>query len=382
MSGFKAERILIANPYGIGDVLFTTPLVSTLRERFPESYIAFLTGSRTKEVLAANPEIDEIFVFDRDAFRAKPKLQAYRELSGLIQVLKKKRFNLYFDLSNTSMYGFLAFISGIRRRVGFNYKNRGRFLNYKMLLDGFEDKHVVEYYLSLLDFLPVSPVGVISNGVKLEKKKRTKFYLAAESEKWAEEFLASHNLKGSTLIGIHPWGGGSWGKTARFKWWPREKFLSLARILSEKYQAKIIVFSEPQLEVPARGRASATKLGGLLLTGQAPKELDSKSFVFPGELTLTQFAALIKKIHLLICNEGGPLQIAVAVGTPSVSIYGPVSEVVYGPYPAAKIHRIVSRGLSCQPCYRKFSFKPCREQKCLTELGVDEVLAEVEKALE
>ena len=355
MSGFKAERILIANPYGIGDVLFTTPLVSTLRERFPESYIAFLTGSRTKEVLIANPEIDEIFVFDRDAFRAKPKLQAYRELLGLIKTLREKRFDLYFDLSNTSMYGFLAFISGIRRRVGFNYKNRGRFLNYKMLLDGFEDKHVVEYYLSLLDFLPV----------ELEKKKRTKFYLAAESEKWAEEFIASHNLKGNTLIGIHPWGGGSWGKTASFKWWPREKFLSLARILSEKYQAKIIVFSEPQLEVPIKDG-----------------ELNSESFVFPRELTLTQFAALIKKIHLLICNEGGPLQIAVAVGTPSVSIYGPVSEGVYGPYPAAKIHRIVSRGLSCQPCYRRFSFKPCRDQKCLAGLEVDKVLAEVEKALE
>ncbi|MCK4841243.1 MAG: glycosyltransferase family 9 protein, partial [Methylococcales bacterium] len=195
--------------------------------------------------------------------------------------------------------------------------------------------------------------------------KRTKFYLAAESEKWAEEFIASHNLKGNTLIGIHPWGGGSWGKTASFKWWPREKFLSLARILSEKYQAKIIVFSEPQLEVPIKDG-----------------ELNSESFVFPRELTLTQFAALIKKIHLLICNEGGPLQIAVAVGTPSVSIYGPVSEGVYGPYPAAKIHRIVSRGLSCQPCYRRFSFKPCRDQKCLAGLEVDKVLAEVEKALE
>ena len=356
MSGFKAERILIANPYGIGDVLFTTPLVSTLRERFPESYIAFLTGSRTKEVLTANPEIDEIFVFDRDAFRAKPKLQAYRELAGLIKILRGKRFNLYFDLSNTSTYGFLAFIAGIRWRVGFNYKNRGRFLNYKMLLDGFEDKHVVEYYLSLLDFLPV----------ELEKKKRTKFYLTAESEKWAEEFLVSHNLKGSRLIGIHPWGGRSWGKTARFKWWPREKFLSLTRILSEKYQAKIIVFSEPRLE-----QAQEIRL----------EKFNSKSFIFPRELTLTQFAALIKKIHLLICNEGGPLQIAVAVGTPSVSIYGPVSEGVYGPYPAAKIHRIVSRGLSCQPCYRRFSFKSCQDQRCLAELEVDKVLAEVEKAL-
>ncbi len=106
MFGFETERILIANPYGIGDVLFTTPLLSTLRKTFPESYIAYLVGSRTKEVLTFNSEVDEIFVFDRDAFRAKPKIQAYRELLGLIKILRKKKFNLYFDLSNTSMYGF------------------------------------------------------------------------------------------------------------------------------------------------------------------------------------------------------------------------------------------------------------------------------------
>ena len=355
MSGFETERILIANPYGIGDVLFTTPLLSTLRKAFPESYIAYLVGSRTKEVLTFNSEVDEIFVFDRDAFRAKPKIRAYRELLGLIKILRKKKFNLYFDLSNTSMYGFLAFILGVKWRVGFNYKNRGKFLNHKMPLTGFENKHVIEYYLSLLDFLPV----------RLEKVKTPKFYLSKELEDWADKFFASHSFKESIVIGIHPGGGASWGKMAHFKWWPKEKFISLAKTLMKEYQAKILFFSEPNRK-------------NLFVTSG---QFDEKLFVHPKGLTLIQFAVLIKRINLLICNEGGSLQIAVAVGTPTVSIYGPVSEVVYGPYPPADIHQVVTKGLSCQPCYRKFFFEPCQNQRCLNELGEEAVLAKVKKVI-
>ena len=136
-------------------------------------------------------------------------------------------------------------------------------------------------------------------------------------------------------------------------------------MLIKKYRAKIIVFSEPKRE------EMLTEI----------KEFDEKSFIFPKGLTLTQFAALMKKCRLLICNDGGPLQIAVGVGTPTVSIHGPVSEVVYGPYPPRDTHQIVKKSLSCQPCYRKFSFSPCEHRRCLEELSEEEVLAKVEKVL-
>ena len=352
MPGFKPERILIANPYGIGDVLFTTPLLSSLRKAFPKSYIAFLIGSRTREVLSNNPEVDEIFVFDRDAFRAKPKIKAYKELLGLVKLLKSKKFNLYFDLSNTTMYGLLSFILGVKYRVGFNYKNRGRFLNYKLQLIGFEDKHVVEYYLELLDFLPV----------RVEKIKKLSFHLPEEAEIWADGYLKSHNFKEDLLIAIHPGGGASWGKMAHFKWWPKEKFLSLAKTLLGKYKAKIVLFSEPKKDDRFRGSSS-------------------DSLIFPKDLSLEKFAALIKRSKLLVCNEGGPLHIASALGVSTVSIFGPVSEVVYGPYPPAEIHQVVTKNLECQPCYRRFSFLPCKRRKCLDELKEEEVFRKIEKIL-
>ncbi|HDM37824.1 MAG TPA: lipopolysaccharide heptosyltransferase family protein, partial [Candidatus Omnitrophica bacterium] len=72
------KRILVVNPYGIGDVLFTTPLVSNLRKSIPDSYIAFLVGSRTKDILVNNRDLDEIFVFDKGRFDRLPKYKAVK----------------------------------------------------------------------------------------------------------------------------------------------------------------------------------------------------------------------------------------------------------------------------------------------------------------
>ena len=74
------------------------------------------------------------------------------------------------------------------------------------------------------------------------------------------------------------------------------------------------------------------------------------------------------------------MQVAVAVGTPTVSIFGPVSEIAYGPYPPGEKHLVVARDLECRPCYRNFSLRECREGRCLGDVTLDEVLNRIAKA--
>ena len=62
------SKILVINPYGIGDVLFTTPLISNLREFYPKSKIDVVLGSRTKQILEFNSDISKIHVFDKGFF--------------------------------------------------------------------------------------------------------------------------------------------------------------------------------------------------------------------------------------------------------------------------------------------------------------------------
>ena len=86
-------RILIINPFGIGDVLFSTPLISSLKAALPESYIGYICNIRAKDVLYGNPQIDEIFVFEKDEYRnfwKQAKFKCIKKFfSFLIQIKKK-----------------------------------------------------------------------------------------------------------------------------------------------------------------------------------------------------------------------------------------------------------------------------------------------------
>jgi ADP-heptose:LPS heptosyltransferase len=70
----------------------------------------------------------------------------------------------------------------------------------------------------------------------------------------------------------------------------------------------------------------------------------------------------------------------VAAGTRTVSVFGPVDERVYGPYPPEG-HLVVKKGVPCQPCYRRFRMTDCGHISCLQLLEVEEVWEAVEKIL-
>ena len=99
-----------------------------------------------------------------------------------------------------------------------------------------------------------------------------------------------------------------------------------------------------------------------------------------GRTTVGQCAALFKQCALAIVNDGGPLHIAVASGIPTVSIFGPVDENVYGPYPRAN-HVVVTHELACRPCYRQFRRASCDHISCLQTIEVEDVLRKVELLL-
>jgi ADP-heptose:LPS heptosyltransferase len=63
MSALK--KILIINPFGIGDVLFTMPVLAALKAVFPESSITYWCNARVKGLLKNNPLIDGIIAGTR-----------------------------------------------------------------------------------------------------------------------------------------------------------------------------------------------------------------------------------------------------------------------------------------------------------------------------
>ncbi len=344
------KRILIINPYGIGDVLFTTPLISNLRLTCPEALIAYLANRRTAEFLKSNTEIARVFVYERDEFletyRQNP-LKYIQKSYEFYKSIKQESFDVVFDFSLNSSFGFLSAACGIKKRVGFDYRKRGRFLTDRVPLSGFEEKHVVEYYLDLLRLLDI-PI----------KTKQMKLDVPAKDNQWAQEWLNRHQIDFSKpLIAVIPGGGASWGKAVMKKRWPAPKYAHLIDKIVENFDAAIILMGDSKEEELCR---EVVRLAHFPLHFAV------------GETSLLGLGALLMRCRGAIVNDGGPLHVAAAVGVKTVSIFGPVDPQVYGPFPSAD-HTVVQKLLPCQPCYRRFRMANCGHINCLGELSVEEV---------
>ena len=354
------DRVLIINPFGIGDVLFSTPLVAAVRTAYPQAFIAYLCNRRTHEVLRHNPHLDAIVVFEKDEYRALWRASKRQWLGAAVELLRRVargRFDVAIDLSLSDRYSAVLAALGVPVRAGFNYRGRGRFLTHRVDISGYEDKHVVEYYRDLLRSLhmPMHP-------------GRLQLFTTAEGRQAADARLAAAGLGAEELVvGLVPGGGTSWGVDSAFRRWRLDRFSDVGNALVERHGARVLLFGEPSDQRTCREVAD-----------RMPRDVLDLS----GTTDLSQFIHLVARCHLLLCNDGGPLHIAVSLGVPTVSVFGPVSPRVYGPYPTSRRHRVVTKPLACRPCYRHFKLPPCPyDRACLETLEAQPVLAAVEEIL-
>jgi ADP-heptose:LPS heptosyltransferase len=98
-------------------------------------------------------------------------------------------------------------------------------------------------------------------------------------------------------------------------------------------------------------------------------------FVMP-DLTICQMAAAFKKCALVVCNDSGPMHVGVAVGTPTVAIFGPTFPDRFGPKDLQK-NRVVRPQIPCSPCWHPDKAIGCLKGDCLLSIEVERVLAAV-----
>ncbi len=348
------RRVLIVQPYGIGDLLFVTPVARALRLLGSVEKVDFLLGSRTEEVLRHNPHVDEIFVLDKDLFHKRTGLENVRELWTLGSKLRANRYDLLIDYSLRGEYAFFSrFLLGIARRLGFDYKRRGFFHTHKLSIPGgFQGRHVADYCCDL-----VEQIGIPVEDRFLE------YYIAPESYAQAGEAIrrqAGRNFQ--RYLVASPGGGESWGKDAHFKRWPVRYFAELINRLAEDLQMEAVLILGSRGEGP--------------FTAELREHIAKPCLDFAGAVSLSAAAALIDRAALFVGNDGGLVHLAHARKVPLIAFYGPVDPVVYGPYPARRqAAAVVKGGLACRPCYRRFRYESsCPHRDCLQALTPGEVL--------
>lgn len=354
------KRFLIINPFGIGDILFTTPAIKAIKDNQTDSIVGYWCNERVKDILKNNPRIDKIFALSRGDLKKifqKSKWEGFCQFLNLVYKIKKENFDISLDVSLDHRYSLICKLLGIKKRIGFNYKKRGRFLTDKIDISGYQNRHVVEYYLDLLKLLNINP-----------QDKKLELIITEQNKKLANDLLLSEGIDSrGLLVGIAPGAGASWGSDAVFKHWSAVKFAQLADKIIEDLGVKVLILGDEQ-ERP---------ISEIIVNTVEHKVVD-----LTGKINLEEFSAIINNLDLLITNDGGPLHIAVAQGIKTVSIFGPVDDKVYGPYPVSNKHIVIKDDIECRPCYNNFRFAGClNNRRCIQDISVDRVYLAVKSLI-
>jgi len=351
-----AQRILIINIFGIGDVLFTTPMIRNLHENFPDAFIGYVCNKRALKVLETNPHLNKLHVYEKDDFRTlsrESRLKALKEFKRFLARIKQQHYDMVFDLSLNKYSSFFLWLLGIKQRVGFNYKNRSPFLTKKVTISGYNGKPVIEHYLDLLRLQ-----GLRINTHQME------VFITEDDRRLAEELLQRHGTRpDEPFVALIPGGGASWGADARYRRWPAQNYARLADKIIEKYGLKIILMGDLSEKALAEQVISAMKHRPVNLIGKT---------------ALGTYLALLSRSTFAVLNDGGPLHMAVAAGAKTVSLIGPVDEHVYGPYPKGG-HYVVTKDICCRPCYRSFRRADCEHIQCVHGVSVEEFFTKVQE---
>jgi len=336
----EPQRILVIKLRYFGDVLISTPVVTSLRAAFPRAYLSMLVNPGTEAMIAHNPHLDEVLVVERSA----SSLRQLRFVLGL----RRRHFDLVIDLTDGDRAAILSRVTGAAIRVGFNREDlwRGRLYTHVVPLQQ-QPIPMIRQNLMALDTLGIPVV---------ESTPLLRVRPADEAAAGAALDEMSIGL-GEPFVAVHP--GARWW----FKSWPSQRFASLIGYMQEKLGMKVVLLGGNQEREIAK--AILEQLGSA-----------RRSLV--GRLGILELAALLRRATLFVGNDNGPMHIAAAMGTAVVGLFGPSDPRVWGP--AGQGHAILYKGIDCRPCFPG----GCRrgEGNCMRLIGLEEVIALVERLLE
>ena len=105
----KIDRVLICKLKFYGDVLLTTPVIASIRARYPHAKIDLLLYKDTKAILAAHKDINTFYLIEKK----QGLLATAKNYLSVRQQLKKNHYDLIVNL--TEQWPIGALIASLRR---------------------------------------------------------------------------------------------------------------------------------------------------------------------------------------------------------------------------------------------------------------------------
>jgi heptosyltransferase-2/heptosyltransferase-3 len=431
-------RILVLKPDHLGDLLLATPALRALRQSCPQAQISALIGPWSLAALAGNPDIDRVLTLPFPGFERQKvttetqrrrafedggwKIEAGRgsvarshhappssilhPLSSIFSaslrlcgdivrpylallryglLLRRAGYDTALLLRDDHWWGAaLALAAGIPRRIGYAVPECRPFLTTALPWNPRE--HVTAQGLRLVERVGefrVASFELVPSTGSDTAQPATRFIPSPADAAWADAWLRAHGIDEHTrLVVIHPGTGGA------AKLWPPKRWSALAdALLSAVSKVPGAASAEPSPQPSAPSPQHALLITGgpgeQALVERVAAGMARRPLTLAGATSVGQLAALLSRAALVLGVDSGPLHLAVAVGVPTLHLYGPGDPGRFGPWGDPARHVVLRAGLWCSPCG---IFSACPRgtdpPECMAAIGVDQALAAALASLE
>lgn len=343
------ETILIAKYLGMGSIVLATPLIRSIKNKYPKAKLIFLTFHENEGLIKSLGLIDEVMVIKTG------NLPVFLlGVMGALYRLRKKKIDVVLNLEFFSKFGtVMGFLSGAYTTASYYLREpwRSNLISHKVYYNHY--KHISEVFCALGD-----TIGAGSESRFLEKPA-----INSQDKDYIRNIFEKHGLMRNhwkVVVNINT------SALSFNRCWPILNFTVLTERIVKAFDAKIILIgAESDMQRVDEFSAAVGNSHNLINLA--------------GKTSIVQLLALLESVDLVITNDSGPLHLAVMMGTPTISFFGPESPVQYGP--RGEKHTVIYKSYYCSPCLHVYNEKSssCKDNSCLKDITVEEVFEVVAK---
>lgn len=307
------KSILLVTLSNIGDVILTTPVLTSLVSRFPSARMTVVCGPRAKGILEGSRYIDRLVIYDKKA--------GFFKQAGFLWELKKNAYDLVVDLRNTA----IPFLVSARTR--------------SPLIRKYHSELRRERHLEVLQMM----------NLQVEDPPVFDFYSEKEELSMLEKIKKEGVSSDKNWIVVAP------VAASGLKTWPLSRFKKVLEALLTEYSSEILLVGDNRERV---------------LAGSLTESDPNRVINVAGKLSLRETAALIARAGLLLSNDSALMHIGFELNRPVAAVFGPTNPNKYGR--TGKNFRIIREPVSCSPCEKP----SCRfeRQACFEDLNPEKVI--------
>jgi ADP-heptose:LPS heptosyltransferase len=365
----EPRRILIIQLGDIGDVVWSLPALRAVRKAYPAASVAVLLREGNGALLTADVCPPEIFEVRKGSGGGIGRLAASLRL---VQALRRERFDIVFDLRGDERGGYMAFATGAPIRVAQYYPDMTWPRNSLFT-------HLLTYPSSAVctpERAAAPSLGILrAFGIEVGSAV-PELHLSDDIRRGAAGLLIEEGIPPAQQVKDAEREGAGSGPDPEQDWvtlnpfsrwsykeWSPKKWVQVIDWLWREFGIASIIVGSPAERERARGITEACS---------------GRVYNLAGKTTLAELAGILERSRLHIGVDSAAPHIAAAVGTPTVTLYGPSDGRYWGP-PGDR-HRIIAPDMDCAPCHQK----GCDGKgisRCLDMLDIARVQAAIREAL-